>query len=94
MKIPFSFGYPGELKTDSNITLHKLVVCMLPGEKQVAVMQKCFTLNDVPCGFYETTDENMRAIEINSLFEPVIRTTRDSCIKITAKRFNNIYTAK
>ena len=94
MKIPFSFTNREELRTICNNTLHGLEVCIRPGEKHKSVMQSCFFLNDTPCKYYASPDEHIVYNEKCFLFDLVIGTIPLNCIKITAKRFNNIHPAK
>ena len=94
MKNPFSFGYREEIKTNCNNTSQGLAACLLPGEKYNAVMLEYFSLNDTPCRFYMCTDKNKWSHQKGFLFDLVLGTIPDNCIKITAKRFNNIYPAK
>ena len=91
MKIPFSFAKRAEL---SNNNHHGLEVCLLPDEKNKSVMQHYFFLNDTPCTYYITPGKNTRTIEKYFLFNLVIATIPGDCIKITAKRLNNIHPAK
>lgn len=91
MKIPFSFANRAEL---CNNYQHGLEVCLLPDEKHKSAMQNCFFLNDTPCTYYITPCENTGSIEKCFLFNLVIATIPGNCIKITAKRVNNIHPAK
>lgn len=90
MQIPFAFGYPGNIQTPSKITLHNLVACLLPNFHSITIKQKVHILNDVPCGFCVTTDENLLASVISTLMVSLSGKSRNSCIKITAKRYRNI----
>jgi hypothetical protein len=94
MKNLFSFGYREEIKTTCNNSLHGLVVCLLPGEKYNSVMLKYFSLNDTPCRFYMSTDKIIWSHENGFLFNLLLGMFPDNCIKIAAKRFNNIYPTK
>lgn len=93
MKISFSFANSEELETICNNTLHGLEVCLLPFEVHKSVMQNCFYLNDSPCKYYVSPDDIVYNEKI-FLFDLVIGTIPLNCIKITAKRFNNIHPAK
>ena len=94
MKIPFSFANPEELKKNCHNTRHGLEVCLLQFEEHKSVMQNCFYLIDTPCKYYVSPDDQIVYNEKCFLFDLVIGTIPLNCIKITAKRFNNIHPAK
>ena len=90
MQTLFAFGYPGKVQAAAKITLHTLVDCLLPGFRSVSLKQKVHILNDVPGGFYFTTDETLLSALISKLFSLIIGSSNNSCIKVTAVRYRNI----
>ncbi|MFI5133907.1 MAG: hypothetical protein ACHQEB_06195 [Chitinophagales bacterium] len=88
MEVQFTFGDPKtQIRT---IALDRMVTRLLPRFQPAAVRQKSFIINDVPPDFYVDTDKEILAAAISSLFVSFISRTHNSCIRVTAKRYNNI----
>jgi len=72
------------------ICLNSLVEQLVSQFQSLALRQGSFVVNNVAADFYVSTDKNNLATVISSLLSSVISGGRDSCIRVSAKRFNNI----
>lgn len=70
--------------------LEDLVNRLLPRFQQAASGQNSYFINDIPAGFYIDADENLLATVISCLLGSMAKRSRNSCVRITAKRYNNI----
>ena len=78
-------------KTESQTISVKCLVTQLLSQLQpLAVTHKSFIINDVPADFYATADKNNLTVVISSLLSSIISRSRSSCIRLSAKRYNNI----
>jgi len=90
MKIPYAFGHPDDKPATDKLALDRLVASLLPRFQPVAVNRRSFFVNDIPQNFYIDADENMLATVIGSLLNSVALRSQNSCIRVSAKRFNDI----
>src|SRR5580765_7001445 len=78
-------------KTESQtISVKCLVTQLLSQFQPLAVTHKSFIINDVPADFYATADKNNLTAVISSLLNSIISRSSGSCIRLSAKRYNNI----
>ena len=77
-------------KPFETIALHKMISHLLCHFQKKAVLQQSFLVNDVSQDFYVSTDKNTLAKAISHLFNSLIPKTRNSCIRVSAKRYSNI----
>src|SRR5258706_16054001 len=89
MKVQFTIGYIDEVPVKT-ICLNRLVARLLVSFQPVAVLQKSFIVNDIPAGFQVNADKGDLLSVISYLLSSVIRKSPNSCIRVSAKRYNNI----
>lgn len=94
MEIQFT-SYTSEInvpedESTSSIGLDKMIAKLISRFQPFSVLNGSFIINDVPAGFYVDADKNLLATVISHLFSAMISKTKNSCIRISAKRYNNI----
>src|SRR5580765_295170 len=88
MDLQFSLSNP---KTASQtISVKCLVAQLLILFQPLAVTHKSIIVNDVPADLYATADKNNLTLLITSLLNSIIGRSRNSCIRISAKRYISI----
>ena len=89
MKGLFNFWHAAKTRNNP-ISLQKLMKQLLHSFQPAAEGNKSFLLNDVPGDFYVKADENKLATTIRSLLNKVISRSTGSCIRLSAKKYNNV----
>jgi signal transduction histidine kinase len=72
------------------LSLKKLVSQILTHFQPAAVRHRSFLLNEIPDNFLVNADENILTSVIGSLFSAVINKSKNACIRVSAKTYNNI----
>ncbi|MCW3118459.1 MAG: hypothetical protein JWM28_2541 [Chitinophagaceae bacterium] len=75
---------------DQQIYLHQLLGNILPGFQQVAQKHKSFFVNEVPEDILISADKNVVASVLGNLLKIVSRNADNSCIRVSAKAYNNV----
>jgi hypothetical protein len=77
-------------KEEVTITLDKMLSNLLWVFQPIAAKRSSFIINDVPPEFYIHTDHPLLERTLGSLLTSVISRSRNSCIRVSAKRYKNI----
>jgi hypothetical protein len=88
MKIQYSFSHVSPQPGKN--TLDKMLSRMLGMFQPVAVRHNSFIVNDIAPGFYVSADEKLLERALGSLLISVISRCHNSCIRVSAKLYNNI----
>jgi len=88
MEIQFYFS--NQSKHTQPVRVKSLVSQLLSQFQPLAVEKRSFLLNDVPENFTVHTNESKLTAIMSSLMNSFINKSLDSCIRISAKRYNNI----
>jgi len=82
---------PGHHQNELKIVSLKYIISRLVAQWQsMAVKQRSFILNDVPGDFHLKIDDSTISLIVSSVLNSMISRTANSCIHISAKRFNDI----
>lgn len=76
------------------LSLKMVVARCLVTFQPVAVKQHSFLLNEIPADFMVTADEKILSSLVFSIFNGVVGSTWNSCIRVSAKKFGGIVLLK
>ncbi|HVZ55922.1 MAG TPA: hypothetical protein VG870_04635 [Chitinophagaceae bacterium] len=75
---------------EAEATLRKLVDRVLSGYQSIIALHGCSLVNEIPDGFTVMADRNLLSALLEELVEVVVRCSRNTIIRITAKAYHDV----
>jgi hypothetical protein len=71
-------------------TLRNMASCLANSFMPVAQRNKSYFVNDIPDELYIDTDPELVSSVLSGLLSAVVRNAKESCIRLSAKIYNNV----